>query len=61
MKKRKTRYSQENFSQLILEPEDWSEDEWATILKVFGMEEAERIVLSDYTLEAYGTKKEDTK
>jgi hypothetical protein len=39
---------------LILEPEDHTEEEWATILKIFGMKEADRIVLSDYTMEAYG-------
>lgn len=42
---------------LILEPEDWSEAEWTTILKLFGMEEAERIKVSDYVLETYGIKK----
>ena len=39
---------------LILEPEDYTEDEWSTILKIFAMEEAERIVISDYKFEAYG-------
>lgn len=39
---------------LILEPEDHTEEEWSTICKIFGMKEADRIVLSDYTLEAYG-------
>lgn len=39
---------------LILEPDDWSVEEWKTIEKLFGMEEAERIVVSDYTLETYG-------
>jgi hypothetical protein len=42
---------------LILEPEDWSEAEWATILKLFGMEEADRIKVSDYVLETYGITK----
>ena len=45
---------------LILEPEDWTEAEWATLLKLFGMEEAERIVVKDYILETYGIKKERT-
>ena len=40
--------------QLILEPEDYPGDELLTILKIFGMEEAERIVISDYKFEAYG-------
>lgn len=39
---------------LILEPEDWTKKEWATICKLFGMKEAERIKISDYTLETYG-------
>ena len=60
MKKRKCEYV--NFvagpwEQLVLEPEDWTEDEWKTILKLFGLENAERIMISDYTLKAYGMKK----
>ena len=39
---------------LVLEPEDYPGDEWATILKIFGMEDADRIVISDYKFEAYG-------
>lgn len=39
---------------LILEPEDHTEEEWYTILKIFGMRKADRIVLSSYTLEAFG-------
>ena len=42
---------------LVLEPEDYPGKEWDTILKIFGMEDAERIVISDYTFEAYGTSK----
>ena len=48
---------------LILEPEDWSPEEWKTILKLFGMESADRIKISDYAFEAYGVEKgtnEDT-
>lgn len=44
---------------LILEPADYSREEWATILKVFGMEYAERIVISNYMFEAIGKLKED--
>lgn len=39
---------------LILEPEDWTEEEWATLCKLFGMKRAERIKVSNYTLETYG-------
>lgn len=42
---------------LILEPEDWSKEEWSIILKLFGMTEADRIVVSNYTFEAYGKQK----
>lgn len=47
-----------NGSQIILEPEDWSPEEWATILKIFGMKEAERIELADYYIRVYGKKAE---
>ena len=43
---------------LILEPEDWTEDEWETILKLFGMEEAEKIEISNYKIRALGIKKQ---
>ena len=44
---------------LILEPEDWTEEEWQVILKLFGMKDAERIMLRDYHFEAYGIRKKD--
>lgn len=45
---------------LILEPEDYPGVEWSTILKIFSMEEAERIVISDYKFEAYGKPRTTT-
>ena len=47
------------YEPLILEPEDYPGEEWTTILKIFGMKDAERIVVSDYKLEAYGIPKDD--
>ena len=44
---------------VILEPKDWSEEEWLVFLKFFGMEYAERIILWDYHFEAYGIRKND--
>lgn len=41
-------------NQIILEPEDWTKEQWATFLELFDLEEAERIVLSDYTVDIYG-------
>lgn len=43
---------------LILEPEDWTVSEWKTICRIFGMKTADRIVVSDFTLETYGERKE---
>ena len=40
---------------LVLEPCDWTDEEWKTICKLFGCVEAERIVVRNYLLEAYGT------
>jgi hypothetical protein len=50
-------YHFQDWDRLILEPEDYTEDEWKTILKIFSMEEAERIVISNYRFEAFGRKK----
>lgn len=44
-------------NQIILEPEDWTEDQWVAFLDIFDLEEASRIVLSDYKVDAYGTSK----
>ena len=45
---------------LILDPEDWSEDEWATICKLFGtkVEDTEEIIVRDYYLEIYKRENE---
>lgn len=43
---------------IILEPEDWTGSEWETICRIFGMKTADRIVVSDFTLETYGERKE---
>lgn len=47
--------SRERGTQIILEPEDWTEEQWATFLEVFGLIEADRIVLSDCGIEVFGT------
>ena len=41
---------------LILEVEEHTEEEWKILCKIFGLKEAERIVVKDYTLEAWGIK-----
>lgn len=49
--------SRERGTQIILEPEDWTESQWTTFLDVFDLEEADRIVLSDCGIEVLGTPK----
>lgn len=44
---------------IILEPEDWTDDEWKVICKLFGMKRADRIVVSNYTLETLGVELKD--
>lgn len=55
----KERYMKINDEEpIILEPEDWTEDEWKTILKIFGMKTASRIKF-DCKFEAFGILKID--
>ena len=49
--------SRERGTEIILEPEDWTRDQWKTFLEVFELEAAERIVLSDFLVEVQGTPK----
>lgn len=44
-------------NQIILEPEDWAESQWNTFLELFDLEEASRIVLSDFKIDIWGTQK----
>lgn len=44
-------------NQIILEPEDWTESQWAAFLELFDLEEADRIVLSEFKVDIYGTRK----
>lgn len=46
-----------NGKQIILEPEDWTRTQWLAFLDIFDLAEANRIVLAEYTVEAYGTPK----
>lgn len=53
--------SRERGTQIILEPEDWTESQWALFLELFDLAEAERIVLADCMIEVYGTPKTEAK
>jgi hypothetical protein len=48
-------------TQLILEPEDWTEEQWQVFLELFDLVEASRIVLADFMVEVYGTPKTEAK
>ena len=43
-------------SPIILDPKDWTEEQYQAFLDIFCFREAERIVLTEYKLDAYGAK-----
>lgn len=49
--------SRERGTEIILEPEDWTDAQWNAFLEIFDLEAAERIVLADFMAEVYGTPK----
>ena len=49
-------FTADNYDQLVLEKNDWPEEVWKTFLDIFGLSEAEKIVVSEYKLEAWGKK-----
>lgn len=42
---------------LVLEPGDWTPEQYQAFLDIFGLKEAERIVINEYKLEVYGSEK----
>lgn len=44
----------DNYDQLILNREDWPELVWQALLTIYGLKDSERIVVSEYKLEAWG-------
>lgn len=46
---------------LVLEPEDWTPEQWQGFLDIFGLKEAERIKITEYKMEVYGTEKGEEK
>ena len=43
---------------LVLEPEDCTQEQWQKLLDIFGLQEAERIVITEYKVEVYGTPRD---
>lgn len=43
-------------SQLVLEPKDWTNEQYQAFLDIFGFREAERIVLTEFKVDAYAAK-----
>lgn len=50
-------FTADNYDQLILERGDWSEEVWQAFMIIFGFVDAERIVVSEYKLEAWSEQK----
>ena len=46
-------------SQLVLEPNDWTKEQFQAFLDIFGLSEAKRIVVSEYKIEAVATPEPD--
>lgn len=42
---------------IVLEPEDWTEEQFKAFLDIFGLKEAERIRINEFKIEVYGTDK----
>lgn len=51
----------EKGTQIVLEPEEWTEEQWQAFLDIFDLVEADRIVLADFMVEVYGTPKTEAK
>lgn len=43
-------------SQLVLDPKDWTKEQYQAFLDIFGFREAERIVLTEFKVDAYEAK-----
>ena len=44
-------------SQLVLNPKDWSHGQYRAFLDIFGLSEADEIVIQEYRIEAHGTER----
>lgn len=40
-------------NQLVLEPKDWTKEQFDAFKKIFGLDDTERIVITEYKLEAW--------
>ena len=47
-------FTTDGYNELVLEAKDWAEEQFNAFRKIFDVEDAERIVISDYKLEAWG-------
>lgn len=43
-------------SQLVLDPNDWTKEQYQAFLDIFGFREAERIVLTEFKVDAYAAR-----
>lgn len=46
-------FTTDGYNQLILEQNDWTEDQFDAFKQIFGLDDAGRIVISEYKLEAW--------
>ena len=43
-------------SQLVLDPKDWTKEQYQAFLDIFGFREADHIVLTEFKVDAYAAK-----
>lgn len=51
-------FTADNYEQLILDKTDWSEEVWQALCTIFGFADVERMIISEYKLDACTEQKE---
>lgn len=46
-------FTTDGYNQIVLERDDWTDEQFQTFMDIFGLTEAEKIVITDYKIEAY--------
>lgn len=46
-------FTSDGINQIVLEPEDWTKEQFEAFMKIFGLTNVKRIVVSEYRIESY--------
>lgn len=50
-------YVGDGANQLVLDPEDWTPEQFDAFMKIFGLTEATKIIINEYRIETYAESK----